>query len=358
MSERVRAWYAVLIALTLPVAAAGQEAQALERRLRQLEVLRRDARVTLARAQAAAREPLDTVRAGSLVVVIRPADANFVGQAARIAWTRLDSLYGAAAEDLSGAPLLFFLQGQPITDVTPAVAKLQRVMGPSDATPTDAAYQLVRAGSVALRLKTDSALATWLGPQLLHDIALPVMNSRVYVELVTAPSIAVRRCYAGALDACSAALGIVEGDRIPIWYDAPERRVLVRQLHDVPGSGLRPVVNACVQAGSDAACLDVLRALQIELPLSSDARQSMARLALAAGGRDAFRRLSRSAGQPLERRLGLAGGVPLDSLLRQWRDQVIAARPEPVTMAASMGWAALAWSLVFGLLALRSTRWR
>jgi hypothetical protein len=185
------------------------------------------------------------------------------------------------------------------------------------------------------------------------------MGSRVYVELVTAPSVAVRRCYAGALDACSAALGIVEGDRIPIWYDAAERRVLVRQLQDVLNSGLRPaVVNACVQAGSDGACLDVLHALQIEPPLSSDARQSIARMALAAGGRDAFRRLSRSAGQPIARRLVLAGGVPLDSLLHQWRDQVIAARPRPVTMAASMGWTTLAWSLVFGLLALRSTRWR
>jgi hypothetical protein len=187
---------------------------------------------------------------------------------------------------------------------------------------------------------------------------MPVMRSRVYVELVTAPSIAVRRCYAGAVDACGAALGVVRGDPIPVWYDASERRALVRQWRDAPQLGVRPAINSCLRNESDAACLDVLRALQVGPPLTNDARQSLMRLALASGGPRAFTRLSQSAGQPFERRLAMASGLPTDSLLRRWRSEIIAARPKSVTMAASFGWSALAWAVVFGLLALRSTRWR
>lgn len=357
MSDRLR-WYATLVTLMLPVHAAAQEAPALERRIRQIDALRREAQAALTHDQAARREPLETLTVGSLVVVGRPENATLLRQATRIAWSRLDSLYGDAAQGLATAPMLFFLQGRPIKDATPAIARLQQVMAAPDATPSDVAYQLVRAGSAALRTRIDSALANWLGPQMLADIATPVVRTRAYVELVTAPSIAVRRCYAGAIDACGTALGIVRGDPVIVWYDASERRALVRQMREVSRMGLRPAINSCLQNESDAACLEVLHALQIGPPLTNDARQSLVRLALVSGGPHAFSHLSQSAGQPFERRLAVASGLPIDSLLRRWRSEIIAARPKPVTIAASFGWTALGWAVVFGLLALRSTRWR
>jgi hypothetical protein len=57
-------------------------------------------------------------------------------------------------------------------------------------------------------------------------------------------------------------------------------------------------------------------------------------------------------------RLALAAAMPADSLLRRWRAEIMAGRPHPVPIAAAAGWAALGWCVAFGLLALRSTRWR
>ncbi|HYU29879.1 MAG TPA: hypothetical protein VEK83_12680 [Gemmatimonadales bacterium] len=360
MSDRVRGWVFAVAAFSLVTNAAAQDAPALERRLQKLDVLRHDASDALVRAEKARIEPLDTLKAGSLVVVARPADAALVSQATIIAWAKLDTLYGDAVQHMAGVPLLFFKQGQPLRNVSPAVQQLQQVMGSKEATVADVAFQLVRAASAAIGQRADTALTNWLGPMLLPDATARVERSHVYVELVTAPAVAVRRCYAGVVESCATALGIVEGDRAPLWYDAPERRTVVRRNQEsAQRLGLNPTIRACVEQESDAACLQVLHALPwIEPPLSNEARQSLARVALSLGGRRAFVRLSESSGRPLTQRLTIAAAVPLDSLIHQWRDFVIAARPRPVTLAPSFAWTALGWSVVFGLLALRSTRWR
>jgi hypothetical protein len=350
---------AALLALALPFPAAGQDGPALERRVRAVDALRREALAAVERVQRARREPLDTFRAGSLVVVARPANAGLVRGATALAWTRLDSLFGDAAARLATTPLLFFLQGSPIRDAAPG-ARLQRVMAVADATTDDAAFQLVRAGSLAIREMADTALANWLGPMLLADVSPTLEQPRVYVELVTAPSIATRRCHAGALDGCATALAITEGDRVLLWFDAAERRATVRRMQaDVRNTALRPSLDACLESDSDAACQDVLRGSHwVEPPFTHEARQSLVRVALASGGRRAFERLIQSAGRPLAQRLTIAGAIPLDSLLARWRQEILAARPKPVTLAASIGWTALGWCIVFGFLALRTTRWR
>lgn len=349
------------LALLLPHMARAQDAATLQRRLAQLAALRNDAQATTARADSASRESLDTIAAGALRVVGRPTDADLRRRAAGIAWARLDTLYGdAAAAPLATAPLLFFLQGHPITDSRPTVAHLQRVTAPENATTIDVAFQLVRAASVRLAANSDTALTNWLGPQLFSDAPLAGMEARAYVELVTAPSIAAHHCFEADLDACRAALGLLRPgvDRVTVWYDAAERRGLVRHpLWSSPPMGLRPAIDACVLSGSDSACLDVLHQLTVEPPLLNDARQSLARLAVGAD-RTAFARLAAGAGRPLATRLSDAARQPIDSLISRWRVQVIAARPRPVTFAATIGWTALGWTVVFGLLALRSTRWR
>jgi hypothetical protein len=349
--------FAVLGALLMPVALATQTPATLEQRMRQLESLRRTAAAALARADSARREPLDTIVTGSLVVIGRPSDAGLIRAAARVAWARLDSLYGAAATQLAGQPMVFFQQRFPITDTRPEMSRLQRVMVLQNATTPDAAFQLVRGGSAVIAAGTDRALAEWLGAQLLADVPLPLLESRVYVDLVTAPSSAVRHCFTGALEACRAALGLAVGDPALVWYDAAERRGLVQEQQAV-ARGLHIDVDRCVVNESDSACIDALRGLYLPPPLSTEARQTLVRLALAAGGREAFRRLEQSAGQPLAQRVALAGGEPLDSLLRHWRADVLAARPRPVTLSAAIGWTALGWTLLFGVLAMRSTRWR
>jgi len=359
MCDRLRLGLAAALTLALASSAAAQDARVLERRSRQFDVLRRDAVDALVRAQRLRFEPLDTVQAGALTVVARPSDVPPVSRAVVIAWGKLDSLYGDIAQRLAPARFLFFRQGFPIQNVPPALKDVPRVMGAADGTETDFAFQLMRASSLAIGHSSDSVFTTWLGPLLLQDANPVVERSHVYVELVTAPSSAVQRCYGGAMQGCAAALGLLEGDQAPLWYDAVERRTMVLHNQDIAQRfGLQSTADQCLDRRSDTACLQVLRSLPwLEPPLSTEARQSLTRLAVAVGGRRAFVRLAES-GAPLAQRLSAAAGMPLDSLLQQWRRLVIAERPRPVPVTRSSAWMALGWGVLFGLMALRSTRWR
>src|SRR5205809_447951 len=89
-----------------------------------------------------------------------------------------------------------------------------------------AVVAVARAGSAVIRAEADTVLSNWTGPLLLAEVPAATENARAYVELVTAPSEAVRRCYAGTADACDAALGLLAGDPALQWYDVAERRAL------------------------------------------------------------------------------------------------------------------------------------
>ena len=352
MSERRRWAVAALVASTMPAIVTAQDTTALVQRLHQLEQLRHTAAVAVARAESARRERLDTVRSGALVILVRPGEAALVRQASGVAWTRLDSLYGDEAATLSSTPMLFFLLGRP----RPQVARLYPVIADSAATSADVAFQLVRAAGAVVREKADTLFSNWTGSLLLPEVPAATEHARVYVELVTAPSVAVRRCYAGMADSCAAALGLFEGDPAVLAYDAAERRALVAHSTDMLGR-LRPAVDACT-LGSDSACLEVLRARGFEPPLSTDARQLLVRLTLVSGGRGALGRLAHGASRSLSRRFALAAGMPVDSLILAWRRTIIEAKPKPVSIAAARAWTALGWIVLMGLMAFRSSRWR
>jgi hypothetical protein len=343
-----------------PGAASAQESAALQRRVTRLDALRHEAAAALARADSARWEALDTVRAGSLVIVTRPSDAALVRRAAELAWGSLDSLYGDAARRLETQPMLLSIMTRPFRYVAPGLEHHQRVMAPETATPEDVARQLTLGAAAATRTWTDSAVANWLGPILLPAIHRGAEHARVYVELVTAPSAAVRLCYNGNTAGCRAALGLLDGgDAAALWYDAAERRDVVRRTLEARHLSRRPETEACVERRSDSSCLAVLHAMQwFDAPLSAEARHSLARLVLDVGGRAAYTRLLRYRGRPLSERLAFAAGVPRDSLMARWRSSILAARPKPVTITAPGAWTALGWAVVFALLALRSSRWR
>src|ERR1051325_5967414 len=155
-----------VLALTMivPLTARAQDVTTLERRLTQLDALRHNAQAAAVRAESTSRESFDTIGAGSLRVVARLADAELIHRAAGIAWPRLDTLYGTAAAALAADPVLFFLQGHPINDSRQAIAHLQHISAPENATAVDVAFQLVRAASAQLAAHADTALTNWLGP--------------------------------------------------------------------------------------------------------------------------------------------------------------------------------------------------
>lgn len=353
-----RACLVILTALAVQATdAAAQTAGSLERRVAQLRALHDEAVRVSARADSNRWERLDTIRAGGLTVLTRPEEAARVQRAAPLAWSSLDTLFGDEAARMLRAPMLFWVMTRTIRYRPPGAERLQGVMAPENATDDDIRRQLTRGAAVAIQTQTDSAFDNWLGLLLAPVERNDAERTRVYVELLTAPSAAVRRCYAGHLADCSASLNLLDvPDRIAIWYDPAEQRALVR--NSPRRTQYRESSDACVLTRSDAACLAVLHAVGAESPLSSQSRHLLVRMALMDGGRGAYGRLTRSAGRPLGERLALAAGMPLDSLIQRWRRAVLSARPTPVTLTPPIGWVALGWATLFGLLAIRSTRWR
>lgn len=351
--------FSALLAATTLLAAA-QDPAALQRRLTQLDALRRQAGMAATRADSARLEKLDTIRAGALLILVRPQDAELVRRGAEIAWWQLDSLYGDEARTLASRPLLFrFMEGWGRTRPQ-YVTKLEPVLADSSSTRPDIAQQVVVGAAKLLRQNADTALANWFGTLLLPQGQAPAAAGRIYVELVTAPSAAVHRCYQGDAPSCRAALGLLDGgDRVTLWFDANDRRALVSKMSVMDRAGRRSEADACLLGQSDEGCIAVLHMLTyLDPPLSVEARHSFARAMLAAGGRGAYGRLVRSAGHPLSQRFALAAGLSADSMALRWRAAIVAGRPKTVTLATASGWAALGWVIAFGLLALRSTRWR
>jgi hypothetical protein len=84
----------------------------------------------------------------------------------------------------------------------------------------------------------------------------------------------------------------------------------------------------------------------------------LVREALQIGGREAYRRLVADPAAPIGARLAATAGLPLDSLVVRWRSRALAARPPRITLTWWTSAAALGWTLILGLCALRSSRWR
>lgn len=350
------------VAITLAALHAGvaQDPSLLQRRLARINQLRREADVSLTRAEAR-RDVLDTIRAGGLLILVRAADASIVRRAAELAWLRLDSLYGDEAATLANRPILFWFITREVR-FPPHSIRQQPVMADPASTQEDVVRQLVIGAAATLRGTADSTLNVWLGSTLTPMNNPTAELGRIYVDLVTAPSAAVRRCYLGDAPSCLAALGLLDGgDPATLWYDAAERRAVVSKATWATWTQttqMRAPSNACLIGHSDEACLQVMHAMRyLEPPLTTESRHSFVRLALRTGGHAAYGRLLHSTG-PLSERVAIAAGLPADSLATRWRATILEARPKTVTLVAAAAWTALAWTVVFGLLALRSTRWR
>jgi hypothetical protein len=333
-----------------------------------------------ARAQRARDAlPTDTVVVAGFRILSEPQYESVVRASATRAAGRLDSAFGDAAMGLRAnllviRPSAFLVErrfGPRTVRYVPAqigvleggtLHETYRERVPSD-DPAGWADLLVRLGSTWLVHQADSALADWLQSPL--DVLSPIDRSlqTAYEDLVTSPSQVARQCFVGDLMKCREAVGVTAvADPALTWYAPVERRDVVRRLR----LSLRvrrdvATYDACVDGGSDDACLRLLRgapAGALPLPLGAAARHTWARIALRAGGPGAWARLTSGASAPLDARFAAAAGVSADSLTATWLEAVRAARPVPVPVTEATAWAAFAWGMLFAGLALRSTRWR
>jgi hypothetical protein len=295
----------------------------------------------------------DTIRVGALVYFVNRSPLP-LAQAAAIAWPQIERFYGPAAQAFAQRP--FLIQAvDPDTNEDVPPGQAIKVMWNSN-------VQALASGLVALADLSglDAGLRDWLGGQVVARFDSGPGHAAVYVQLVTAPSRAVRRCYSGERRACSDALSLSDmTDPAAQWYGPDERRALaVRQYGEfLKRTGHGQAFHSCEQ-GSDTACLELLRSVSLGAPLDYQARITLLETAVRLGGPETFSRLLATPAGPMGRRLATAARVSEDSLVGRWRIDVLAARPRPVPLPPWGPWVALGWVVLFATCGLRSSRWR
>ena len=300
----------------------------------------------------------DTIAFGGLRIIVNPSPLPW-RQGAELAWPVIDSLFGSAAAELPRYPYIF-------RAVDPDTGVRRAVLHVGVEIPWD--LDLRATTTVLLTTVTapdfDPALADWLGSALRPTLRPQDERAAVFVQLVTAPSQAARRCFLGDIARCKDVLQI--GDSTGLlsrWYVTPAEReaLVIGSFTDYFARGATaPSLQRCGQHHDDA-CTALLQSLPpgtLPRPLAPPARTVLVRVALRAGGRDAYRRLVAHPGAPIEARLSSAAGIDIDSLVAVWRNDVLAARPRPLTLPWWATFAAIGWTAFFGFCALRSSRWR
>jgi hypothetical protein len=300
----------------------------------------------------------DTIAVGGLRIIANPSLLPW-REAAERAWPVIDSLYGSAAADLPQYPYIF-------RAVDPDSGVRRSVLHVGVEIPWDLDVR----GTATVLLTTvtaphfDPALAEWLRTALRPTLRPQDERTVVFVQLVTAPSEAVRRCFLGDIARCKDLLQVGDSTGVVArWYVTPaEREALVTEsFADYFARGpTAPSLRRCRQHRDDA-CTALLQSLppgSLPRPLGHTARLVLVREALRAGGRDAYRRLVASSRGVIGARLSSAAAMDIDSLVARWRNDVLAARPKPLTLPWWAGFAAIGWTAFFGFCALRSSRWR
>jgi len=208
-------------------------------------------------------------------------------------------------------------------------------------------------------LGTESGLSAW---RIVNDFQPPrAWYARVYREIATMPAQVARSCLAKDSAACWALLNLEVGPSpLRVWYTPAERQALVvRRAYYVERAG-GDLLLRCTDQGSTEACDELIDRMppRFREPSSNRARTVMLSVALQAGGVGAWARLLEAEPMPPGDALRHISGLSADELAGQWRDVILAARPN---VHAGFGLTQLAtalWVLLLVVLAMRSTRWR
>jgi hypothetical protein len=362
--SRVGCWIALLAGAAAPglgaqgVARLQARADSLAAEWRRASAIA-DLIDSLGRARALAGR--DTIRVGALTIVANPSPLP-LRQAAARAWPVIDSLYGSEAQELAHRPYVIVAVDPDTTVERRFVSGGMEVTWDRDA--ASLAQLLLLNVPIAPR---DTGLEHWLGGSVVPAIHPERQRGDVYVQLVTAPSRAARGCFLGDIARCRDGLDLFTAtEPLPRWYPgADERRAIVLQsfsdYFNQRDQGTRRATLQSCAGGSDSACTALLESLPpgaLPRPLAADARETLVHVALRLGGREAYHRLLERPSAPITERLAAAAGTSLDTVVTQWRSEILAARPEPVTLPPWGVWAALGWTALFAVCGLRSSRWR
>jgi hypothetical protein len=336
--------------------ALWREANSLARIQQESHAVKSTAVSATTRATAAARG-MRPVQVQGLMILSDAPEAIPLQAAAARTWAALDRTYGKSAPALTTQPLRIHVIRHD--RASPSMANARAV---ADDVSTDVLTRTLLALVGPPRL--DAGLAAWLGGDVRPLLDTAATSRANYIDLVLAPSRAARRCFAGDLAGCGAALELADDTTFFLTvYDAADRRAAVADARspDILDPLDRAIFDRCTVNQIDSACVDFLRNMgrsQIPRPLPDQTREFLVSTVLDLGGPAAYDRLVAEPAASIPSRLRVAAALPLDSLLATWRARIIAARPPAPSVPLADGLLALLWIGVLATCALRSSRWR
>jgi len=302
--------------------------------------------------------PLDTFEVGPLRLVTEASQRGFAEKMFQEAWAEAGPAF-QGSEDLLEPWTWVIRIGRDARERTAAKAggfTVEVVSSPGLPKELYSGMAFRAIGGVLEELLPPEVVE-WVGPKPLAASETLPWAAR---ELVTTPSTAARRCYRGELDSCRSALGLVPEEKgWEAWYTREERRGLIeregRPRFSADGAGLW---DQCVEARAGEACDLLLEGRPPTPPLANGNRAALLTVALRMGGDGAARRLLAPEAMAMEDRLSRVAGVPGDSVLAEWRREVLSAAPSVWAGVGLTPVGALVWFVLFAFLAARSTRWR
>lgn len=359
------AW-AVGALLAGPAPAGGQTVEHYRARVtRLLEVWSlAQAAADSADALLRANTDVEMIRFGSLVVLAHPVRALAARLAARGAWRDLAEILGRDTVLLDSVAFYLPERDRQWARGPLLQGRATQVVRTLATRPDILRRQLLGSAERTLSRSVDSIFRDWLHGGVPVARATPDPEE-LHVEFVTAPSPLVHDCRLGDLTACRRALVFTDvSDKVREWYDAEGRAQLIRGLPGLIRRD-REAADVCLERGWDDVCIAILRGLPSgpPPPLAFPARASLVRYALQRGGDGAYGRLFDAARQVADITMipiviATAAGVPIDTLLDDWRTAVVNARPERIPLRLSSALVAVLWIAgLFGT-AMRNTRWR
>ena len=336
------------------------------------EVRRLEGEVELARQEEdslrAVREAREMSRfvqfqAGGLHLFTLPPLRERVEAAGKLAWDILREIYqDSVAIPLRTFPVSVVLKPEEDSLARqiwyPAGTRLVFVNEDDDVrgTATNLLAQVIQ----ELWLRQDQDLRNWMRspPGVTTDLGPAFSNA--YLDLATSASPIAQRCLKDA-NACPEALGLARpADPAGDWYSPAGRRQLVVRLAQFFQLGeSRQSYDRCV-TGQDQACLNLLRTVPDLIPgsLLPPTRLTFLRVALEDGGPGSYSILLASNGETISARLQKASGGSVERSVAEWHRRVVAARPRPTSVRRGQAFAAVGWSALLLVFALRSSRWR
>lgn len=311
-------------------------------RMRTTAALQPVATAALAQTVADARRVLGAdadALAGHLLLTLRENRSS-----GRYRWIPLvGSVLVDTSDRIVGASLEGQLDGKHVPGVT--------LTYPVDRDELAESALSVLEGAVGRRLP--KPIEPWLDHRLPLRAAQPELGPDLYRTLATSQAAVVRRCAAGDRNACRLgfALDSVPSRPVTAWYDDSDLPHFARTAGDhLQRVGMTQSLNrdeqeACTVQRQLETCrrmVALLPASAFRVPMPAAARASLTRLAFELGGARGIERLRATTDSTIAGQLAAVAGVPAETLVARWMEQLIAARPSSPLPSATFVLASLA----------------